>query len=587
MTPTISFPRPSTGWRAIWTFGLAVFAAGALSACGTTGETAPSASTAPPPNKYGAYLAGRFASRQRDNEAAAKYFDEALGFDPSNEQLLERLLVSNVSAGDLNAAAENAAILIKTQPDNRLARLVGALRLFRDGKYAEARAIFEGIEGKSLSELGNRFGAAWAYIGEHKPDAAIKIATGLLGAQGLEAFAVYHKALLEDAGGRTDDALKSMALAYKVAAGGSLRLTTRYGAMLERAGDAAKAKAIYDAYLAKSPDHPIVTALAANIGHVAPEAPATPGEGLAEVYYSIASALNQETAVDLSIFYTQIALAMNPKDELAITLLGERLQTAERYEESADVFRRIPRGSPVYQNAQLQIGANLAKLDKTDDAIHVLTGVLSGGPLDVELYSTMGDTYREKERFAEADAAYSKAIALIAKPAERHWVLFYTRGVSRERLKRWTEAEADLDMALKVKPNQPLVMNYLAYTWIEHGVHQDRALDMLHKAVELREDDGFIVDSLGWAYYRRAEFPKAVKFLERAILLEPSEATINDHLGDAYWRVGRQLEAKFQWNHALRLKPDADEIPRIKRKLEQGLDAVEAEERARAVKPAS
>jgi tetratricopeptide (TPR) repeat protein len=566
---------------------LALIAALTLSACAT--QDAPRvAGPGAEPSKYGAYLAGRFASKQRDSEAASKYFDEALGFDPSNEQLLERLLVSNMSKGDLDAAAENADALLKSvKPgeDNRLARLIRGLKLFRDGKFTEARAAFEGIEGKALSEVGNRFGAAWAAVGAKQPDEAVKLAQSLLGAQGLEAFAVYHKALIEEAVGRNADALQSMALAYKVSKGEILRVSAAYGAMLERSGDTSKAKAVYDAYLAKSPDHPVIGQMAANLGKTKTAAK-TPNEGLAEIYYAIANSLSQDNAVDLSMFYAQISLALNPRDDIAITLLGERLQAAERWDESSDVFRRIPKSSPVYQNAQLQIGANLAKEDKLDEAVRVLTGALSGTARDVAIHSTIGDAYREKERYAEADAAYTRAANLLTKPSERDWILFYTRGISRERLKRWTEAEADLEKALKLKPEQPLVMNYLAYTWIEHGVNQDKALDMLHKAVDLREDDGYIVDSLGWAYYRRGEFAKAVKYLERAILLEPGEATINDHLGDAYWRVGRKNEAQFQWNHALRLNPEAEDKARIERKISAGLDVVEAEERGKT-KPAS
>jgi tetratricopeptide (TPR) repeat protein len=574
------------GRRGLWLCALAVAGAVMLAGCGTTGSGVSASSAGQTPSKYGAYLAGRFASKQRDSEAAAKYFDEALGFDPGNEQLLERSLVSNMSKGDLNAAAENADELLKAKPDNRLGQLIRGLKLFRDGRYVEARETFVAIEGKALTELGNKFGAAWSYVGEKDMDKAVKIARGLMGAPGLEAFAVYHKALIEAAGGREADALQSMALAYKVSKGDSLRLVTQYGRMLERAGDTAKAKAVYDAYLTKSPDHPIVTARVAALGQDRTLMVSTPAEGLAEIYYAIASSLNQETAVDLSIFYAQIALALNPRDELSITLLGERLQTAERYDDSTEVFSRISRGSPVYLNAQLQIGANLSQDKKDREAIRVLTNALTNSPRDVEIYSTIGDTHRERERFVEADAAYTKAVNLITKPSERHWVLFYTRGIARERLKRWTEAEQDLEFALKLKPEQPSVMNYLAYTWIEHGVNQDKALDMLHKAVELREDDGYIVDSLGWAYYRRGEFAKAVKYLERAIVLEPGEATINDHLGDAYWRVGRKTEAQFQWNHALRLKPEEKDLARIERKLSAGLDAVEAEERAKA-KPAS
>ncbi len=554
-------------------------AAGLLAACQTIdGETAGQSTAAPKPNHFGSYLAGRFATRQRDAAAASKYFERAVEFEPGNAQLLERLLISEVSKGDLDAAAKTAQDLIKASPEQRLANLVLGIKEFRNGQYPAARGFFEKLDGRALAELGNRFGTAWAHVGEKNTDAAVAIAKGLLGAQGLEAFAIYHKALLEDAGGRDADALQSMALAYKVSKGDSLRVVTHYAEMLERSGAKDKARAVYEAYLKRSPGHPIMEASLARLsaGGAPPAGIATPQQGLAEVFYGVANALNQDTVVDLSVFYVQLSLALNPKDELAITLLGENLQKAGRLQESTEAFSRIAKGSPVYPNAQIQIGSNLAREKKPEEAVRVLTAALTGTPRDVETHQTIGDTLREVERYAEAEQAYSKAVALIGKPLERHWVLFYTRGIARERVKRWSDAEADLQQALQLKPEQPLVMNYLAYTWIEHGVNADKALEMLHRAVELREDDGFIVDSLGWAYYRRGDYAKAVKYLEAAASLEPGEATINDHLGDAYWKVGRQLEARFQWERALTLKPEPDEAAKIQAKLDKGLDGIGA-----------
>ncbi len=125
--------------------------------------------------------------------------------------------------------------------------------------------------------------------------------------------------------------------------------------------------------------------------------------------------------------------------------------------------------------------------------------------------------------------------------------------------------------ALELQPEQPHVLNYLGYSWIDQGINLDEAMKMIRRAVEQRPDDGYIVDSLGWAYYRIADYESAVKQLERAIDLKPEDPTINDHLGDAYWRVGGTLEAKFQWAHARDLKPEPEELPKIEAKLRDGL----------------
>jgi tetratricopeptide (TPR) repeat protein len=555
-----------------------------LTSCGTRQSATNVERT---PTLYGSYLAGRFATQQRDSMAASEYFAGALAIDPGNAHLLERAMISEVSHGDLQTAALHAEELLKKSAQSRLANLVIGVKRFRDKDFAGSRAAFEQLDGKALAELGNRLGAAWTYVSEGNTDEAVKIAKRFLGAQGLEAFATYHKALIEDIGGRPQDALKTMALSQKASKGENLRVVQIYGAMLERAGRVEEAKTVYRDYLTKSPDHPIIGAMLASAekGAAPPQLVPDANAGLAELFYSIANSLNQENAVDLSVFYIQLCLALNPQNELAVTLLGDRLQTAARWEDSNQAYGRIAAGSGLYRNARMQIANNFAKQEKTDEAVSALQKSLTGDRFDFELYAAMGDTLREKERYAEAAKAYDNAIAIAGKPDERHWILYYTRGISRERLKQWNEAEADLQFALKLKPEQPLVLNYLAYTWIEHGVNQDAAMKMLHRAVELRDDDGFIIDSLGWAYYKRGEFDKAVKYLEQAVLLEPGEATVNDHLGDAYWRVGRELEARFQWRHALTGKPDEPgDVDRIKRKLAEGLDAVEGGARSNQAK---
>ncbi len=149
--------------------------------------------------------------------------------------------------------------------------------------------------------------------------------------------------------------------------------------------------------------------------------------------------------------------------------------------------------------------------------------------------------------------------------------MFYFRGICYERSHQWPNAEADLKKALELYPDQPLVLNYLGYSWVDQGVHLDEGMDMIRRAVEQRPDDGYIVDSLGWAYFRTGNYDEAVKNLERAVELKPDDPTINDHLGDAYWRVGRTLEAHFQWSHAKDLNPEPEDLPKIEAKLKDGL----------------
>ena len=180
---------------------------------------------------------------------------------------------------------------------------------------------------------------------------------------------------------------------------------------------------------------------------------------------------------------------------------------------------------------------------------------------------------RGQKRYDEAVDYYTRAIALIDRPEEKHWTFYYSRGTCYERVKKLSLAETDLQKALQLSPNQALTLNYLGYTWIDHNRNLQQGLGLIKKAVSLKPDDGYIVSSLGWAFYRLGNFKEAVKHLERAVELRPEDATLNDHLGDAYWRVKREREARFQWDQALSLKPEPDEVDKIRRKLERGLPA--------------
>lgn len=209
-------------------------------------------------------------------------------------------------------------------------------------------------------------------------------------------------------------------------------------------------------------------------------------------------------------------------------------------------------------------------MENTDGAVQAMKDLSARFPEKDEIYGALGDLYRMHSRFNEAAVEYTRLIDTIGEPEERHWSLFYTRGIVLEREKRWADAERDFRKALDLRPEQPQVLNYLAYSWVDQGMRYDEARKMLERAVEIRPYDGYIVDSLGWALFRMGDIAEAVKILEKAVLLQTDDWAINDHLGDVYWHVGRKNEARFQWRHALSLRPDEENIPLIKTKIKHG-----------------
>ncbi len=526
----------------------------------------------------GNYLAGRFAGRQRETEAAAAYYAKALGEDPDNAFILERSFLLEVSAGHIEQAASLAAKLIKHDNGHRIAHLVLGLRHFQFGRYKRARENFDSAFHGSIGQLTSSLLSAWAFQAESRTDEAVAALKAIENTDTFGIFGPYHLALINDLGGRQSEAAKQYARAYDASAS-SLRVVQAYGSFLERTGHSDKAAEIYKTFLKASPEQALLVKAVERIksGGKAQPLVRTAGAGAAEALFGISSALTEESSIDIALIYVQLTLYANSNLTIARSLLGDIYSDTKRREKAIESYEMVPAESPLRRNADIHIADNLDKLDRVDEARTRLESLIAQYPKDRLPLMVMGNLLRNREKFAEASGYYGKAIALIPKIEQNHWRVFYSRGITYERSKQWPKAEVDFLKALELFPDQPLVLNYLGYSWVEKGLNLQRAMKMIRKAVELRANDGYIVDSLGWAHYKLKEYDDAVRHLEQAVELRPDDPTINDHLGDALWRVGRKLEARFQWGHAKNLKPEPDALMKIEEKLKNGLPDEEAE----------
>jgi tetratricopeptide (TPR) repeat protein len=326
-------------------------------------------------------------------------------------------------------------------------------------------------------------------------------------------------------------------------------------------------------HLSKTAGHPLSRALLEDInaGQTPPLLVISPTDGLAEVFYGIGDALAGEGGLDMGIIFLQFSQYLKPDFPLAHVALAEAYDNAKRYDLDLAAFDRIPESSPLWLSVQIQKAFALNSLERVEESKTLLDSLIAKNPKDVRPLDALGNIMRSHERYGEARDAYSRAIALIPKPTKDNWTLYYSRGVSNERLKDWPAAEADLKKALALSPEESVVLNYLGYSWVDQGMHLKTAMDYIRKAVKLKPEDGYYVDSLGWAYFRLGNLPAAVEQLERAVELRPDDPIINDHLGDAYWRVGRKLEAKYQWQQSLSLKPESDQLVELEKKIKTGL----------------
>ncbi len=525
-----------------------------------------------PPTLAGSYLAARSADVAKDIAAAANFYSDALADDPLNPTLLERSIILHAANGNLALAFDPARRLITIDGGNPIARLVLAMRSVKEHDFTAVPENLAKVAKAPLATLTIGLIDGWTDFGLGKTDEGLAAIKALSGPTWYGIFKDYHSALILDAAGRTDEAVATITKAYNTD-GSALRVVEGYARILARAGrrdDAAKALADFAAV---SPLHPAVKQLLDDIRAGKAIAPLAINveEGVAEALYGLGSAIGNDGGPELPVAYLQLALYLNPSLYLADMAIGDVLQASSRCDEAIVSYQRVPETLPVRRNADLQIAACLQDLDKPDKAVRYAERVLNADPGDVEAAVILGDIYRAIDKFAEAADAYGRGIAAIKTETADDWRIYYYRGVALERSKQWPKAEADFQHALKLSPGQPSVLNYLGYSWVDMGTNLDKALAMIKEAVDARPNDGYIVDSLGWAYYRLHRDTDAVATLERAIELKPEDSTINDHLGDAYWRVGRKLEATFQWAHARDMNPEKGQLPLILAKLQHGL----------------
>ncbi len=534
----------------------------------------------PPPDVSGSvsgnYLSALVAGADRDTVAASAYFKEVLRSDPRNPELIERTFVAALSNGDVDDALDFGRRLIKSDPKNGLAHMVLGIGQMRDGHWVAARREFASGSAGREHDITATLLTAWSYAGQGDEKKALATIDALKDS-GFAVFRDYHAALIADMANDLPEATKRFKTAY-AEDHTILRLVDAYARFEARHGAKDEALRALGAFGDVLPHHPQIDALTADITASKPVQPLvkTAQEGAAEVLYGLGAAGGRQGDELAAMIYLRLSLYLAPNNSLANITLADLYGRLKQNEQAIAVYSKVPDGSALRDNADVQTGLTLDVMGKPDDAVRFLKDIVAKHPKDIDALTTLGNVQREQKRYGAAAATYTQALDALPPNDKAAWTLLYFRGISYERDKDWAKAEADFKEALRLNPDQPVVLNYLGYSWVDRGLHLDEALGMLRKAVALRPEDGFIVDSLGWADYRLGDYQGAVKELERAIALKPGDPTINDHLGDAYWRTGHKHEAQFQWNHARDLKPEPEDLPQILDKVAHGLPDLKA-----------
>ncbi|MGY6708619.1 MAG: tetratricopeptide repeat protein [Rhizobiaceae bacterium] len=538
----------------------------------------------------GAYLAARIAETDNDLQSAIAYYNRALSFDPDNRGLKQSLMLALISTGQFDRALEHAESLRDVPEVARFSRLALAVDALQNEDYAEALDLLELPMQSDLDRLITGVATAWAIAGQGNGEAALEHLDELSGPDWYGVFISYHAGLIAEWAGMDEEAQAAYeATADNVAAGSAapetfLRALEAQARFQQRSGDSEAAletvdlagefvagRVQFDVLRERIENGEEVSALVGGVK-----------EGVSEILLNLASALNRGGGESFVRLYLQYALALHPESDAVLLQLASAAEQQQDPELAIQFYERVPESSAVHRLARMQKGLNLADLDRHAEAEEMLKVILEEDPDDVRAYLALGGVYHSQENYEAGAELYERAVARIDEPRPEHWNIFYQRGIAYERLKQWERAEPNFKQALELYPDHPQVLNYLGYSWVDMNMNLEEGLDLIKRAVELRPSDGYIVDSLGWAYFRLERYEDAVRELERAVSLMPYDPILNDHLGDAYWRVGRRLEATYQWRHARDLEPEAELLEEIEEKLANGLPDKDEEDNQRA-----
>ena len=536
----------------------------------------------------GGYLAGRLAARDHNFIAAADFFTQALARDPSNAQMMENVIISNLALGRLDRALPIAKLLDDQNSRSQAAQMVVVGDLLRQEDFGAFLTREPSDHG--VGPLIDGLLRAWAEMGVGRTHAAMNAFDAVAQEQGLRGFALYHKALAHALIGEFAEAEEIFASGEAVITRQGATVRAEILSQLDRNDDALIS--LQDTFgLATDPELAALIARLESGAKLTPSLVMSARDGTAEVFFSLANALRNEAGADFTLLYARMAEYLRPQNVDALLLVAELLEELEQYDLAVEAYKGVSPDHPAFHAAELGRAAAYRQAEKPDAAIEVLEQLSKRFPELVAAHSTLGDIYRGQQQFQAAVEAYNTAISL-AQPERRGlWFIYYARGIAYERLDAWDDAEADFRQALELEDGQPQVLNYLGYSLVEKRIKLDEALGMIQQAVAASPDSGYIVDSLGWVYYRLGRYEEAVTHMERAVELMAVDPVVNDHLGDVYWAVGREREAEFQWKRALSFVDEDDpgeaEPDRIRRKLEVGLDLVLEEEGAEPLRVAN
>lgn len=520
----------------------------------------------------GNFLSGKFAKSQQDLDKASHYWQESLNSAPQNARFTFEAMHSHVLAGNIRKAQKLAESLPDRLKQESLAGLLLVVKYADAHHYDKALLSLKDINNKGIFEVLRPAMRGWLMLAkQHNAAPAVALDEEIERAGFFAPFLHYQQGLMHQVAGNLVQARAHLERAITQPDSAPYRVADMLLRLYLRMGEEQKAKVLAEQFNAANMDAVFTLDLERTRREKAWHEVTTAQYGLAELFFTTASILFGDDISSETLVYLRLALHLRPNFAPAQFMLAHVYERQGAYDRAFTVYNSIRPDTVFFARSQLRKVLNLNALKRHEEALKLLETLIQQTPSNVALYVTKGDLLRQRKLYEEAAKAYSEALLKAKARGNQHWSVHYARGICYERMGRWEDAEEDFLAALTLEPDQPDVLNYLAYSWLLQGKNLEKARNYLQIAVSLRPEDAHIIDSMGWAHYVLGDFETAAHFLEKAVELNPLDAAVHAHLGDVYWRLGRELEAQYQWRHALSNNPDIELKEAVLLKLSEGL----------------
>ena len=527
-------------------------------------------------NNYGAYLAGRIAHLRHDLNQSANYYMVAEKTAPKEQMLSSQLYTILASQGRIDEAIKYADSAIANGDASPFIHTMKSVYNTKQQNYEEALKDLQKCDNELAKLLINPLMSAWNYAGLGQYEKAIEQIKPLFKEETFKAMAMLHAGAISDYMGKNDEADKHYSLLMQIP---NMKITFYPARIItnfylrqnnkEKLEKAIQKIGSNNNIITKS----FIEDIRQSDSSVAPIL-SSPTGGMSDVLFAVALLIQQAPNGDeVALLFSSLSAYINPEYDLSKILMGDILEKKELRKEANEIYANITENDYSYHSAQYKIAYNLIEMQQYRDAEKILLELVKNTPPSPSTYKLLGETTRLTKRNKDAVIYYQKALDLFPKEqrTEQAWDIIFAQGMAYSAMGDKNKAEKCFRKVVYVQPH-PAIKNHLGYELLMNNKNIEEAAELIVAAYNQAQEEGSIVDSLGWLLYHLGDYEKSADYLEKASDLSPSEAVIYDHLGDAYWELGRKDEAIFQWNHAVGLNDDSGELDKetTKNKIENG-----------------